>query len=298
MSDIADVLTSQGDLTGAIATYNEALAATTNVRDRSGQITALARKADVMVWQGDLQGAKKLYHDTVNTARNINRKAEEVDALDSYAQLLILEGDLTAAAETCQEIRALNVAIGKKGTQTGSWRSSFDLLFETGRAPQAETLAHDAVQESVKEQSSVVQAIAENLVARSLLAQGKSGEAKDVVALAVVHGLASNDVRVRLTSAITSASIRAVQGDLCNAEKELAGVLDDAKRIGFFDLRLEAMMALADVQLRRGEQDPARILLSALEADAAAHGFNLIATKAANARKTRLVPPSTASRRR
>jgi hypothetical protein len=88
-----------------------------------------------------------------------------------------------------------------------------------------------------------------------------------------------------LTVAITSARIRATQGDPSNAEKELVGVLDEAKQFGFFDLHLDATMALADLQLRQGEQDHARILLTTLEADATAHGFNLIAAQAAAERR-------------
>jgi hypothetical protein len=60
---------------------------------------------------------------------------------------------------------------------------------------------------------------------------------------------------------------------------------DEAKQFGLFDLHLDATMAIADLQLRQGQQDHARILLTTLEADATAHGFNLIGAQAADARR-------------
>jgi tetratricopeptide (TPR) repeat protein len=285
LNDIADILTRRGDITGAITAYDRALAVAASVRDKSGERTALERKADLLVWQGDLHGAKKLYQGAVAIARNNNQKAEEVDAMDSLASLLIMEGELASAAKICQEVRAINEAIGKRSTQTASWRSSFDLLFATGHTPQAETLAHDAVQESAKDHSLLRQTTAEDLLARSLFAQGKATKAQDAISHAAVLAQRSKDLHARLTVAITSARIRAAQGDPSNAEKELVGVLDEAKQFGLFDLHLDATMAIADLQLRQGQQDHARILLTTLEADATAHGFNLIAAQAADARR-------------
>ena len=82
----------------------------------------------------------------------------------------------------------------------------------------------------------------------------------------------------------------AARAETSNAEKEFTGILDEADKVGFVDLHLEATMAIADLQLQRGEQERARVLLGPLQADAAAHGFNLTATKA-ETRRTRLASP-------
>jgi len=287
LSDIADALTKHADIPGAITAYDQAIALATNVHDKSTERTSRQRKADLLVWQGDLHQARSLYQDAVAVARNTNEKAEEANALDSLASLLIMEGDFASAAKTCQEIRAINETIGKKNTQTGSWRSSFDLLFENGNAAQAETLAHAAIQESAKNKSLTRQATTEELLARTLLAQGKNAPAQDAITSAALHAQNSKDRHAGLAVAITSARIRAARGDTTNAEKELLGILDEANKVGFFDLRLEASMAIVDLQLHRGEHDRARVLLTAIQANATAHGFYLAATKAAT-RKTRL----------
>jgi tetratricopeptide (TPR) repeat protein len=282
LCDIADVLATQGDVTGAIAAYDKALTATGKVRDRSTTITALTRKGDLLVWQGNLGGARKLYQDAVAIARTINQKAQEADALDSFASLLIIEGDLAGAAKTCQQVRALSEATGRRSTQKGSWPSFIDFLLETGQAAQAETLAGSAAQEAAKDQSLVAQAAAENLLALSLLAQGKTGKAQEAIARAAAHAQESKDLHVRLRVSITRARIRVAQGDSLGAERDLIGVLAETKKVRFLDLQLDATLALGDLQMRQGHQDRARALLTALEADATAHGFGLIAKKVAN----------------
>lgn len=71
-------------------------------------------------------------------------------------------------------------------------------------------------------------------------------------------------------------------GDPLDAEGDLVGVLVETKKVGFLDLHLDATLALGDLQMPQGQQDRGRALRTALEADATAHGFRLIAKKAAN----------------
>jgi tetratricopeptide (TPR) repeat protein len=282
LSDIADVLTTQGDVPHAIAAYDKVLAATSKARSRSETITALIRKGDLLVWLGNLSEAKKLYQDAVAIAHVINQKTQEADALDSFARLLIKEGNLTGATRACQEIRALNEAVGRTSTQTGTWRSFGDLLLETGQAAQAETLARAAAQEAANDQSLQGQAAAEDIQALSFLAQGEGGKAKEVIARAAGHAEESKDLHVRLSTSITRARIRDAQGDPLDAERDLVGVLAETKKVGFLDLQLDATLARGELQMRHGDQDRARALLTALAEEATAHGFRLIAKKAAN----------------
>jgi tetratricopeptide (TPR) repeat protein len=281
LNDIGDVMASQGNINGAGSAYDQALEAATSVGDKSSQRTALQRKGDLRVWQGELRGAKELYQDAVAIARYTHEKADEGDALDSLASLLILEGDLASAAKICEEVRSINEAIGKRRTQTGSWRSPLDLLLAKGDVGEAETVAQSVVQEFVNDQFLLQKVTAEDLLARALLAQSKTARAQDVISVAIVDARRRKDTHARLTVGITSARVHAARGDASNAEKELVEILNEAQKIGLFDVYLDATLVLADVRMRQGEQDRARTLLTRIETDAEAHGFNLIAAQAA-----------------
>jgi hypothetical protein len=69
----------------------------------------------------------------------------------------------------------------------------------------------------------------------------------------------------------------AVKDEPKNAKEELVRMLIEANRFGFIDLRLDATLALATVQLQYREREGAQTLLKKLEADATIRGFHLIA---------------------
>lgn len=283
LNDIADVMTARGNVSGAIRAYDDALATARKVRDNTSAITALTRKGDLHVVNGNLDAAKEFYLEAIAIAQMINDKTQEADALDSLADLFIIRGDLSSANKTCQKVRAINEVIRGRRIKTESWGSFVRLLLETGRAAQAETLARDAAREFTKGRLLVSQAAAENLLALSLLAQGRPGEAQDAITRAAVPAQKSNDLHARLSLAITNARVRCVQGFSGEAERELINVLSETRKVGFFDLQLEATLALGNVQMRTGERQRARALLTELETNAKSHGFGLIAKKAANA---------------
>jgi hypothetical protein len=105
-----------------------------------------------------------------------------------------------------------------------------------------------------------------------------------VIARAAGHAQESKDLHVRLSTSITRARIRVAQGDPLDGERDLVGVQAETKKVGFLDLQLDATLARGE---RHGDQDRARALLTALAADATAHGFRLIAKKAANTSQRR-----------
>ena len=95
----------------------------------------------------------------------------------------------------------------------------------------------------------------------------------------------SGDRGVRLSVAITGASIRAARGDVARSLKDLEEIVREAHNAKLIQFELEARLALAEIEMQSGQTVIGRAHLRALERDAKAKGFLLIARKAAAARK-------------
>ena len=85
---------------------------------------------------------------------------------------------------------------------------------------------------------------------------------------------------VRIPVAITSARVRGTGAGIPAAAQSLKASLDEAVSKGLFGLQLEARLALGEVEKRGPNPAAGRSRLAALEADATAKGFALIARKA------------------
>jgi hypothetical protein len=83
-----------------------------------------------------------------------------------------------------------------------------------------------------------------------------------------------------LSVALSEARVRAALRKTSEAQRQLAQVLDSATKAGYPDLQLDARLAAAEISLRPGGTSPALRELTALQHDASARGFGLIARKA------------------
>ena len=68
------------------------------------------------------------------------------------------------------------------------------------------------------------------------------------------------------------------------ARKELAAIIAKSRELGYQGIELDARLALAEIEMKTGQITAGRAYLTAIESDAKAKGYNLIARKAATAR--------------
>jgi hypothetical protein len=81
-------------------------------------------------------------------------------------------------------------------------------------------------------------------------------------------------------------SARAASGgaaDVAEALQSLEAALAEATNAGFLPFQLEARLALGEIELASGKAEQGRTRLQALEREASARGYALIARKAARA---------------
>jgi hypothetical protein len=95
----------------------------------------------------------------------------------------------------------------------------------------------------------------------------------------------SNDDSVRLSVAITAASILAAQSSAAKPLKDFEDIILAARNAGLKHLELEARLALAEVELTAGRRQAGLQRLQLLETEALTRGFKYIADRAAAARR-------------
>jgi len=128
------------------------------------------------------------------------------------------------------------------------------------------------------------------MLARTLLAEGKSAAATEAMQHARSLAARSQNPNIRWQTAITAARIETAEKDIAHstggivARKELATIITKSRELGYMGIELDARLALAEIEMKAGQITAGREHLTAIEADAKAKGYNLIARKAATAR--------------
>jgi hypothetical protein len=163
-----------------------------------------------------------------------------------------------------------------------------DLSLEEARSPVEQEAAVRQVLEVFQKQKARDDEIqAWCTLSRALLAEGKVVAAKEVAQHAWDLALKSQNIKTRWGVAIAAARAEAAQKDGAHspsgaaARKELASVVAKSHQLGYRLVELDARLALAEFEMKAGQTVEGRAHLTAIEAEAKAIGYNLVAHKAA-----------------
>ena len=154
---------------------------------------------------------------------------------------------------------------------------------EEGKASIASRLAQQAAAEFHEEKDFDLELQADALHARSLLAEGKTSEAADLIAIANGRAATVEDFPTHIIIAIVDASVRTALGQRTEAKKLLEQSVADTRKAGLLELQFEARLALGETEMNEGDLAVGRSALRTLQRDAKGKGFELIARKAAAA---------------
>jgi ATP/maltotriose-dependent transcriptional regulator MalT len=179
----------------------------------------------------------------------------------------------------------LRTHIGEKGGVADNQVALAQIALQEGFPARAEAPARQAIEQFRLEDRSDDEAAATAVLARSLLAQGKHSEAREANARAEQLSAASNNGSLRLSIAITTASIQAFSGDAAKASKNLNAIAAEARKFGLAALELEARLALGQIEVAAGNLEAGRSRLAAVQRNARARGYTNIANRAAEAMK-------------
>ncbi len=283
-ANTGDVFYLEGKFGDALAEYKDALVLAREVGHKSSEAIDLKNMGDILANQGDLQGAMQMYEQAVSIQREIDDKSYYAASLVAIGSVRRQKGDTEGARKIYEEALSLRRQLGEKGTVAETQMALGELDCDSGQASKAETLALAAIQEFRAEREVDAEIQAETLLSRSLLQQGKLGEAQKAMASALSQK--SSDVTVRLPLAIQNAYTRAAAKDWREAEQLARNAMTEANKLGLVRIELEASLAVGEIQ-RQGKNSAAgRKRLEETGKIARSKGFELISRRAATALQT------------
>ncbi|HEY6251384.1 MAG TPA: tetratricopeptide repeat protein [Candidatus Angelobacter sp.] len=291
LSNVAEVLFYRGDLAGAARRYREAIDAARQFGDVNQEAGLVSAMGLMLETQGDLAGAKNSLEHAISLWGQMDPHSAS-GAILELGQVQLAQDDLAAAHKSQERALAMREKLGERGAIAESRLALASVLLEEGKAAEAEANASAAATEFQAEKVPDLEAIAYALVSRSQLEQnhGKLGDARAAAERAVWLSAKSQEPLIRLFVAIVAA--RVASDPAAGASKQISAaalhrlqsILAEAHKFGFFELELEAQLAMGEIEMRSGRTTAGRARLAALAKAASAKDYGLIARKAAAAR--------------
>jgi len=193
---------------------------------------------------------------------------------------LVQQGKPNDARKAYEQALAIDKEIGYSQESAEIGLALAELDIEEGRGAEAEALIRDAVKVFRAAKLSVDEITAHTMLARSLLAIGKKSDALKELESSRSLAAKTQNRLVALDFAITEARVLAALGRAAEANKVLTPALADARARGLVRYEFEARLAAAEIELKSDATAEAVKNLRAIEKDAAAKGYVLVARKA------------------
>lgn len=277
------LLCAQGRLQEAIAHFQQTLRLSNELGDRSSAALAFQAIGEVMADKGDLAGAHEMYQQALAIQKAIGEKSYYASTIVDEGKVLQDQAQLDQARNTYQEALSIQQQLGEKAAETQLALAGLE--FDSGRAVDAEQLARVALQEFEEQKEPDQEIYAEGLLSRSLLEQGKIGEANENIGKALELSKKSPDVSSRLSLALDHGYVLVAAKHVAAAENTDRQVFHETGRLGLLRLHLEASLALGEIQMQQRNPEMGRKQLEETERTSRSNGFELIARKASAARQ-------------
>jgi tetratricopeptide (TPR) repeat protein/TolB-like protein len=283
LGDLADVLHQQGDLAGAQRGFEQAISAAHESGNEGAEAANKANLGMVLFDRGDLGNAERNYRDALTIERKLGEKSAVASILDSMADLLVVRGNLPEAERGYKEAVSIQEGMGAKGSVAISRMGLATISLERNEAAQAEATIRVSAEEFHAEKDTADETMARVILARALFEQKRLPEAQKEMSQAVAMVSGASQRNVRYGALTQSERLRAILGGESNVAKAIEAlqrIAREAEKAGMPGFDLEARLAIGQIEVAEGKGVRGRSDLSAVQKDAEAKGFLLIAQKA------------------
>jgi tetratricopeptide (TPR) repeat protein len=280
LTNLGIVLRDQGEIAKAGKVQEESLIIRREIGDKAGTAIALNNLAELLFDQGDLATAQKCVQEQAALDQQTGNQRSLAYARFVQGKLLLAQGKLGEARRAQEEALAIRTKMGEKTTAEDSRLALGILSIEEGHATDAEGPAREVRDQAHMGKELQVEITAETVLALSLLALGRSTEARVEISKAEELSRSSEDRMQQIEVGIVSARVSSTTRPALDQIRRLEAIIAQAKGYGCVASEFEARLALAEVEIRSAHAASGRARLAQIEKDSAAKGFLLIANKA------------------
>jgi eukaryotic-like serine/threonine-protein kinase len=285
LGNIATALDNMGQLEEARKKQQEGLQAFREVGNKRGEGSTLNNLANLLAELGDLEGAKQGYNEALKIVDQTGHRRSRGYALYGLADVLLSQDQLEAASKTAEEARAIRRDLREDNNLAISNLQLALIRLEQGRLTEPEPLVRTAIDAFERAKMTENNAAAYGVLTRILLTQGKLSDAQNAAQGALTLSQQTGSRPPRFDAALASARVKAATGKSRGALQDLQGVLAETTKFGYVPYEFEARLAMGEIEMQSGKVSTGRPHLEALEKDARAKGFLLIARRATAAAK-------------
>lgn len=281
LANLGDVHFLRGDLAGAGRLYQQGLERGASL-DASNVGYFLTRMADLQLAQGlAKEAAESAKRALAELPVGATHYRERTAAMMSHAQALAATADLDGARKEFEETLVLRQKLGESDLLDETQLAVADLLLSEGHPEKVEPLITPILPELEREKSDPALAGAYVALSRAGLATGRIPEANAAIIRAGKFASAISDPAVKLPIAIQHARVTSAKAPgntarLAEARRELNSALATARRLGYYQVELQARQALAELEARTDLAE-ARAHLDALVVESRTHSLELAA---------------------
>ena len=274
--NIGALMYGKGDYSGARKMFDQSREAAAGLGDKVNVANSESNLAMVCLQLGDLPGAEKNSRDAIAVSRDAGLQPLYASLLSTLGDALLAQADLPGARKAYQEALDLFTKFNDQSNIAESRLSLAGLSLEEGNTSLAETLARQAAEEFQKEKVVDQEAVARDILTRTLMVQGNLAPAREQIDAA--KQLMPRDRAIRIFVAITAARLRARSGNAAEAHQLLSDCFAEASALKLAGAQLEIRLAQAEVE--SGSSQSPSASLPFIERDAKKAGYLLIAQKA------------------
>src|ERR1700691_3018119 len=152
---------------------------------RGSAAQALAVIGDVLLEEGDLAGAYKMYQQASAIEHEIGRRILYASTLTEVGRVLRQQGKANEAQQAYRESLSLEEELGNKSDAAETRLALAELDCDSGKGSEAEQLSRAAVETFRADAYTDEESLAQSMVSRALLQQGKLEEARSAMTEAV-----------------------------------------------------------------------------------------------------------------
>ena len=274
-----------GQLRAAEARYRSALDLYSEADDNTGTAMALTNIGEILYLRGDIDGSRKLHEEAL--ALNTEIGDPSAIAYDTYRLGMVFAagGDLVVARSRFESAISTQEDLGEAISVALTQLALAEMELTEGRPAEAEELARRAEEVFRVEGAPDLAGMAQSILAHILLANGQPEAAKELAEQSRTAAESSSDQLLRFAATIAVNRVRGITGeDVEIAITVLEKVADDAGSNGYTQVKLEALLALAEVLRAAGEVEASDIHLVSVIEEAQGHGLGQIVNRARDVR--------------